>query len=152
MVHGMTGSYPTTPSDKSRRLQRRLYLAAKRKRNRRFHALYDRIYRPDVLWRAWQEVKRNKGKPGVDDISIDLIDSGGVQSFLGVIADVVPPHPATRIMQLGVVHKIHFSTVLGSCIPVMNGVDFYCIFQSTEQSQSQLVQKIQNDGAKHILA
>ena len=56
MVHA---ERPTTPVDKSRKLQRKLYLAAKRSRNRRFHALYDRIFRPDVLWRAWEEVRRN---------------------------------------------------------------------------------------------
>jgi hypothetical protein len=49
---------PTTPLDKTRELQRKLYLAAKGNRNRRFHALYDRIFRPDVLWRAWEEVFR----------------------------------------------------------------------------------------------
>ena len=38
--------------DKSRQLQRKLYLAAKKCRARRFHALFDRIFRPDVLWRA----------------------------------------------------------------------------------------------------
>ena len=45
------------PAEKSRELQRRLYLAAKRSGTRRFHALYNRIVRPDVLWRAWVEVR-----------------------------------------------------------------------------------------------
>lgn len=98
----MTGSYPITSFDKSRQLQRRLYLAAKRNRNRRFHALYDRIYRPDVLWRAWHEVKRKRGKPGVDGISIEAIDSGDVQSFLGLIAEDLKagkyrPKPVLRV-------------------------------------------------------
>jgi hypothetical protein len=44
-------------NEKSRQLQRRLYLTAKKCRNRRFHALYVRILRPDVLWRAWEEVR-----------------------------------------------------------------------------------------------
>ena len=101
-MHDMTGSYPTPPVDKSRQLQRRLYLAAKRNRHRRFHALYDRIYRPDVLWRAWQEVKRNRGKPGVDNISIETIDQGDVQSFLFSIAEDLKagryrPKPVLRV-------------------------------------------------------
>ena len=69
-----------------------------------------------------------------------------------VLDDVVPPHPATPFMQLGVRHKILFSTFLGSCNPVMNGVGFYCNSRSNEQSRSQLAQRIQIDGAKHILA
>lgn len=44
------------PIDKVRRLQRKLYVAAKRDRGRRFHALYDRIYRSDVLVEAWERV------------------------------------------------------------------------------------------------
>ena len=45
---------PKHPIDKVRELQRRLYIAAKRKRERRFHALYDRIWRSDVLLAAWE--------------------------------------------------------------------------------------------------
>lgn len=62
---------PITPVDKTRELQRKLYLATKRSRNRRFHALYDRIFRPDVLWRAWEEVIRNGGSAGVDGVTIE---------------------------------------------------------------------------------
>ena len=54
------------PADKVRQLQRRLWVAAKRSPGRRFHALYDRIYRSDVLWEAWKRVRRNKGAAGVD--------------------------------------------------------------------------------------
>jgi len=74
------------PTDKSRDLQRRLYLAAKRSRNRRFHALYDRIVRPDVLWRAWAEVRVNRGSPGVDGVSIEDVERQGVEIFLGELA------------------------------------------------------------------
>ncbi len=35
--------------------------------------LYDKIYREDVLWEAWRQVKVNKGAPGVDGLSIDEI-------------------------------------------------------------------------------
>ena len=46
---------PNHPLDKVRELQRKLYIAAKRNRERRFHALYDRIWRSDVLSEAWEQ-------------------------------------------------------------------------------------------------
>lgn len=54
------------PVDKVRQLQRTLYVAAKRSRKRRFHALYDRICRGDVLAEAWKRVKANDGAAGID--------------------------------------------------------------------------------------
>ena len=66
------------PIEKSRELQRKLYLAAKRSKERRFHALYDRIFRPDVLWRAWKEVEQNGGSAGVDGMTIEDMEQAGV--------------------------------------------------------------------------
>ena len=88
--------------DKSRQLQRKLYLAAKKCRERRFHALYDRILRPDVLWRAWQEVKANGGSAGVDGVSLEEVERQGVASFLEVIAADLKagryqPQPVLRV-------------------------------------------------------
>jgi RNA-directed DNA polymerase len=71
--------------DKVRRLQNTLYLAAKRSPNRRFHALYDKVHRTDVLERAWQQVKANQGSPGVDAQTIEAIEAGGVAPFLAVV-------------------------------------------------------------------
>ena len=51
---------PNYPIDKVRELQRRLYIAAKRSRERRFHALYDRIWRGDVLLESWKRVRSNQ--------------------------------------------------------------------------------------------
>jgi hypothetical protein len=70
---------PITPQDNSRELQRKLYLTAKRNRNRRFHALYDRLFRPDILSQAWEEVRRNGGSAGVDDVSIEDVEREGVE-------------------------------------------------------------------------
>ena len=73
---------PNNPADKVRQLQRRLYVTAKRSRKRRFHALYDRICRGDVLAEAWGRVKANKGAAGVDGETLSMIEQEGVEEFL----------------------------------------------------------------------
>ena len=99
MVHA---GRPTPPEEKSRELQRKLYLAAKRNRKRKFHALYDRIYRPDVLWRAWEEVRRNGGSAGIDGETIEEIERKGIAQFLQEIerelkAEQYRPRPVKRV-------------------------------------------------------
>jgi len=93
---------PTTPQDKSRELQRKLYLAAKRNRNRRFHALYDRIFRPDILSQAWEEVRRNGGSAGIDGVTIEDVEREGEGQFLRQIeqdlkAGTYRPRPVLRV-------------------------------------------------------
>ncbi len=73
---------PNNPGCKVRQLQRRLYVSAKRSRRRRFHALYDRIWRGDVLPEAWRRVKANRGAAGVDGETLSMIEQGGVEEFL----------------------------------------------------------------------
>lgn len=58
---------------KARELWKTLYLCAKESPTRRFHALYDKIYRPDILAEAWRRVKANKGSCGVDGETIEFI-------------------------------------------------------------------------------
>jgi len=70
------------PADKVRQLQRRLFMVAKRSRRRRFHALYDRIYRGDVLREAWERVKANRGAAGIDGETLSMIEQGGIEKFL----------------------------------------------------------------------
>jgi group II intron reverse transcriptase/maturase len=73
---------PNNPPEKVRQLQRRLYIAAKRQRERRFHALYDRIWRSDVLLEAWKRVRSNKGAAGIDGQTLAMIEQQGVAEFL----------------------------------------------------------------------
>jgi group II intron reverse transcriptase/maturase len=70
------------PTEKVRRLQHRLYVAAKLSGTRRFHALYDRICRSDVLAEAWQRVSSNGGAAGIDGQTIAAIKQQGVAEFL----------------------------------------------------------------------
>lgn len=68
--------------DKVRELRIQLWRAAKRSPERRFHALYDRIHRSDVLWEAWRRVKKNCGAAGVDGETLAVIEESGVETFL----------------------------------------------------------------------
>jgi RNA-directed DNA polymerase len=73
--------------DKVRGLQRKLFMAAKRSRSRRFHALMDRIWRGDVLLEAWTRVRANHGAAGIDGETIAAIEASGVESFLASIQE-----------------------------------------------------------------
>jgi hypothetical protein len=61
--------------DPVRALQRVLYRSAKQDPKRRFHALYDKLARSDVMWRAWVDVCTNGGAPGVDGVTIGSIEA-----------------------------------------------------------------------------
>jgi RNA-directed DNA polymerase len=78
-----------TPKDKVRELQRRLWTCAKQSRTRRFHALYDRIHRGDVLCEAWRRVRRNGGAAGADEQTLRDIEERGVEQFLGDIEETL---------------------------------------------------------------
>src|SRR5579871_3821070 len=77
------------PIDKVRQLQRKLYVCAKQSKTRRFHALYDRIYRSDVLWEAWRRVRSNGGAAGIDAETIQGIEQRGPGEFLAEIQAVL---------------------------------------------------------------
>ncbi len=77
----------TTGVDRVRALQRVLYRCAKQDQDRRFHALFDKVARSDVMHRAWREVRGNRGAPGVDGVSIDDVVGSGVDEFLNELAD-----------------------------------------------------------------
>ena len=71
-----------------RALQRVLYRSAKQDRTRRFHALYDKLARSDVMWRAWADVATDHGAPGVDGLSIEAVEQGGVESVRAFLDDL----------------------------------------------------------------
>src|SRR5215216_7879013 len=72
--------------DKVRELRRTLYRAAKADPGRRFHALYDKVSRRDVLQRAWEQVRRNRGAPGIDQWTIQQVEQYGVDRLLDKLA------------------------------------------------------------------
>ena len=89
--------------EKVRQLQNKLYLTAKKCDSRRFHALYDKVYRDDVLYEAWKRVKANKGTSGVDGITIEGIETKGVPEYLTEIQAELKsgnyrPKPVRRVM------------------------------------------------------
>ncbi len=69
--------------ERVRALQRKLYQKAKQQPEFRFYSLYDKVYRSDVLQRAYELVKQNKGSPGLDRVTFDVIEQEkGKQSYL----------------------------------------------------------------------
>jgi len=115
---GMAGvsrsNYPDRPSPvvavdgkpspvKVRELQRRLWTAAKQSEDRRFHALFDRIHRGDVLWEAWERVRRNRGAAGVDRVTLTFVEGEyGVGRMLAELqlalrSGSYRPAPARRV-------------------------------------------------------
>src|ERR687891_1342979 len=92
----------TAEQDKVRELRRTLYRAAKADPGRRFHALYDKVSRRDVLERAWGLVRANKGAAGIDRQTIVDVEQYGVSRLLdGLAGDLRDgrwrPLPARRV-------------------------------------------------------
>jgi RNA-directed DNA polymerase len=88
--------------DAVRALQRGLYRRAKQQPHRRFHALFDKGARGDILERAWEEVRANRGAPGVDGITIQAVEASGVAALLGELAAALKagsyrPAPLRRV-------------------------------------------------------
>jgi RNA-directed DNA polymerase len=84
-------------------LQHALYRAAKADPGRRFHALYDKVRRRDVLWRAWAAVRSNNGAPGIDKVTLAAVEEYGVTRLLDELASELGegryrPLPARRVM------------------------------------------------------
>jgi len=116
MVGAVRPNYPggLSPADPSsemvlvatggdvRELQRTLWACAKRSPERRFHALFDRIWRSDVLREAWRRVRKNRGAAGVDALTLAEVEEYGVERMLGELQNALRegsyrPSPARRV-------------------------------------------------------
>jgi RNA-directed DNA polymerase len=92
----------SAPADSVRTLQHTLYRAAKADPGRRFHALRDKVYRRDVLERAWVAVRRNNGAPGIDATTLADVEEYGVTRLLDELeaelkTGAYRPLPARRV-------------------------------------------------------
>jgi reverse transcriptase-like protein/group II intron maturase len=93
-------SLPTLSSVE--KLQQALHTKAKESPDFRFYALYDKVYRKDVLWEAYQRCRRNDGSPGVDGQTFEDIEQYGVQRWLDELAEELrskryAPQPVRRV-------------------------------------------------------
>ena len=75
--------------EKIRELQRKLYQKAKQERKFRFYALYDKVYRGNILRHAYCLMRENKGAPGVDGVTFETIEGmeGGEERYLKNIGE-----------------------------------------------------------------
>ena len=93
----------TTPEN-IRTLQRKLYHKAKQEKAYRFYALYDKIYRADILSHAYNLVRANKGSAGIDGITFEVIEAEeGTAAFLAELEEALKsktcrPDPVKRVM------------------------------------------------------
>jgi RNA-directed DNA polymerase len=89
--------------DKIRCLQRKLYTKAKREPAFRFYQLYDKIYRVDILHHAGNLCRANHGKPGVDGMTFEGIETSGLDEWLRQLGSELHdktyrPDPVRRVM------------------------------------------------------
>jgi group II intron reverse transcriptase/maturase len=93
----------TTP-ERIRTLQRKLYSKAKQEPACRFHALYDKVYRADILEFAYRLVRANKGSAGIDGVTFEAIEENeGAPAFIGELEEALrnktyKPDPVKRVM------------------------------------------------------
>jgi RNA-directed DNA polymerase len=93
----------TTP-ESIRTLQRKLYRKAKQEPACRFHALYDKVYRADILNHAYDLVRANKGSAGIDGVSFEDVEAKeGAAAFVAALAEALrskryKPDPVKRVI------------------------------------------------------
>ena len=88
--------------EKTTVLQTKLYQTACQSPDRRFHQLYDKLFREDVLWSGWYQVRRNGGAAGIDGVSIKSVEELGVSEYLASLGRELKeqkyrPQPVRRV-------------------------------------------------------
>ena len=101
--------------NKVRQLQRTLYRKAKQAEEVKFYSLYDKLWREDVLWEAWRQVKANKGAPGVDGKSIEAIVSSREE---GAMVERVREQLRTKTYRFQPVRRVEIPKPNGGTRPL----------------------------------
>jgi len=112
----------STP-ERVQKLQMALHAKAKAEADYRFYALYDKIYREDILAHAWVQSRSNKGVPGVDGKEFADVEAYGVERWLGELAlalkeETYRPDPIRRKLirkDNGKMRPLGISTVKVNC-------------------------------------
>lgn len=94
--------YLVTPINKVQALQLALHAKAKAEPTYRFYTLWDKIYRADILWEAYQRCRRNGGSHGIDHQTFADIEAGGLSRWLGKLQKELKgktycPQPLRRV-------------------------------------------------------
>jgi len=97
-------------NEKAQQLCEKLYLAAKKSKTRRFHQLYDKVHRMDILSDSWDIVKQNRGCAGVDGVSISDVIKYGQDRYLQELQELLLD-----------THKYHPRKIKRVYIPKANG-------------------------------
>jgi len=91
-----------TPRKTVQKLQQSLHVKAKTEPSYRFYSLWDKVCRTDVLRYAYRACRAKRGAPGVDGLTFEQIEAGGLEEWLGNLQEELrskayAPQPLLRV-------------------------------------------------------